>query len=297
MARAKSKFLKVYFISLCTLSIFILLLSSCAITDNWVSTEEYEKLSSENEKLSDDYLKLVEEDKKLMDELKKELEVLKKSEEQQYKEQYLSLYPDYINILNENETLLDENINLEKEISLLEGQPQRLISLLEDLNNLLSNVYYGIAENENGYSFTAFAIEYDENNYIITAGHCINDNFGSSGLFKFKANFNDTWIYPELLAYEPYFWDLEDYAVFASEEIVGGLNIGDEPTDRTYVLGSVQKGLSVFRNIATSTKRGESGSPMINEFGEVLGILVIAGSDYTPIGLALERIDMALNND
>ncbi len=297
MARKKGRSLKAYFILLFILSTFILLSSSCSIMDNWVSAQKYEDLSSEHEKLSLDYMKLEEEDGRLIDELEKELEALKRSEEQQYKEQYLKLHPVYLNNLNEYEGLLEEKTILEKEISFLESQPQASIALLEDLNNMLSNVYYGIAENESGYSFTAFAIEYEGNYYIITAGHCINDNFGSSGLFKFKANFSDTWIYPELLAYEPFFWDLEDYAVFTSEIIVDGLNTGDEPTGRTYAMGSAKKNLSVFRNLSTSSKRGESGSPVINEFGEVLGILVVAGINYTPIDLALERIDMELNND
>ena len=71
-----------------------------------------------------------------------------------------------------------------------------------------------------------------------------------------------------------------------------GLNIGDVATESTYTLGSGKKNLSIFRNLTTSTKRGESGSPIINEFGEVLGILVVAGKNYTPIDLALKRIDM-----
>lgn len=284
--------MKVYFIFLFILSIFILLLSSCSIMDNWVSVQEYEKLSSEHEKLTGDYIKMEEEDEMLIEELGKELEALKILEEEQYKEKYLKLYQAYLNSLDEYSGLSGEIISLEKELSLLESQPQRALALLEDLNNILSNVYYGIAENETGYSFTAFTIEYEGNYYIITAGHCINDNFGSSGLFKFKANFNDTWIYPELMAFEPYFWDLEDYAILTSEKIMDGLNIGEGPTKNTYTLGSAEKNLSIFRNLTTSTKRGESGSPIINESGEVLGILVVAGKNYTPIDLVLKRIDM-----
>lgn len=284
--------MKVYFIFLFILSIFILLLSSCSIMDNWVSAQEYEKLSSEHEKLTGDYIKMEEEDEMLIEELEKELEALKILEEEQYKEKYLKLYQAYLNSLDEYSGLSGEIISLEKELSLLESQPQRASALLEDLNNMLSNVYYGIAENETGYSFTAFTIEYEGNYYIITAGHCINDNFGSSGLFKFKANFSDTWIYPELMAFKPYFWDLEDYAILTSEKIRDGLNIGEGPTKSTYTLGSGKKNLSIFRNLTASTKRGESGSPIINESGEVLGILVVAGKNYTPIDLVLKRIDM-----
>ncbi len=297
MSIAKGRLFKVSFILLFILSIFILLVSSCSIMDNWVNAEEYERLNSEYKKLSSDYKKLEEEDGRRIDELKKEVGALERSENQQYREKYFNLFPAYINNLNEYSNLLEEKTILEKEVSSLEDQPQLLKSLLEDLNSMLSNVYYGIAENENGYSFTAFAIEYNGNHYMITAGHCINDNFGSSGKFKFKANFSDNWIYPELLAQKHYFWNLEDYAIFTSEKIRDGLNVGSEPTDKTYALGSAKKNLSVFRNIRTSSKRGESGSPIINEFGEVIGILVVAGRQYTPIELVTEKIDEELYGD
>ncbi len=297
MGKEKVRFFKASFILSLILGIFILPLSSCSIMDNWVTAEEHEKLRSEYNKLSGDYIKLEEEDKELIEGLEKEIEALKKSENEKYREKYLKLFPAYISNLDEYSDLLELKTMLEKEVSSLERQPQLLKSLLEDLNNMLSNVYYGIAENESGYSFTAFAIEYNGNYYMITAGHCINDNFGSSGLFKFKANFNDNWIYPELLAYKPYFWNLEDYAIFTSEKIRNGLNVGDESTDETYALGSAKKNLSVFRNIRTSSKWGESGSPIVNEFGEVIGILVVAGKQYTPIELVTEIIDEELYGD
>ncbi len=126
---------------------------------------------------------------------------------------------------------------------------------------------------------------------MITAGHCVKDNFGKEGKFKFKANFSDEWIYPELLGYKAEFWNLDDYGVFSSDKLYSGFKISDQETKENYLIGSMDKNLSILRNLGAGSKRGESGSPVINENGEVIGIYVVYGLVYTPIQLALDKID------
>lgn len=221
----------------------------------------------------------------------------------------------YINTLRENEKLTDEIVlrdeeikEMEKEIAdleeklksmeggiyveELEARIARLTGLLNNINPILKHIYTGSSDPEKiNYTFTAFSIKYNERYYIVTAGHCVADNYGESGRFKFKANFSDEWIYPELIGYKAEFWNLDDYAVFYSEDVSAGLEVSDIETPDNYLPGSIDKSLSVFRHLGDSSKRGESGSPVINEYGEVIGIYVVYGLVYTPIGLALELLD------
>src|SRR4030066_7355 len=190
------------------------------------------------------------------------------------KEEYEELYSDY---LGEQESIKDLG---------------NLRSLINKFNTLLKNVYIGSADpKELAYTFTAFSVEYKGEYYLITAGHCVKDNFGKEGKFKFKANFSTDWIYPELLGYKAEFWNLDDYAVFSSDKLYSGFKISDQETKENYLIGSMDKNLSILRNLGAGSKRGESGSPVINENGEVIGIYVVYGLVYTPIQLALGKID------
>lgn len=184
-----------------------------------------------------------------------------------------------------------EEFDYDQEIATCKSELEDLKSLLDNLNDLLANVYIGTTEPEMNYSFTAFSIQHDGRSYIITAGHCVNDNLGQDARFKFKANFSDSWIYPELIGYKAASWDLDDYAVFYSDEISGGLEIGGELPTKNYLLGSIDKGLSMFRYIGDSSIRGESGSPVINIEGKAVGIYVVYGTEYTPIELAIGLIE------
>jgi len=177
-------------------------------------------------------------------------------------------------------------------IEQLESQVARLKKLLDEINPLLKNIYIGSSDPEEiNYTFTAFSINYDGSFYIVTAGHCVADNYGEDGKFKFKANFSNKWIYPELIGYKADFSNLDDYAVFYSNDIESGFKVSEIETEDNYLPGSIDKGLSVFRNLGDSSKRGESGSPVVNEYGEVVGIYVVYGLVYTPIQLALDLID------
>jgi hypothetical protein len=278
-------------------------LTSCTFLDNYiVKRQDYDNLKNERDKISQDYKKQLEagkiieqENKSLKDEneekdktitsLEEELDFKSDLDNYVLKEEYENLYSDY---LGEQESIKD----LENQITELKDEPEKLRNIINNFNKLLKNVYIGSADpKELAYTFTAFSIEYKGKYYLITAGHCVNDNFGKEGKFKFKANFSDEWIYPELLGYKAEFWNLDDYGVFSSDKLYSGFKISDQETKENYLIGSMDKNLSVLRNLGAGSKRGESGSPVINENGEVIGIYVVYGLVYTPIQLALNIID------
>jgi len=289
-------------ISLCVL-IGLSFLTSCTFLDNYiVKKQDYDNLKNDRDKISQDYEKQLEASKNLEEEnknlkneneekdktissLKEELAFKSNLDNYVLKEEYEELYSDH---LGEQESIKD----LENQINELKGEPGRLRSLINNFNKLLKNVFIGSADpKELAYTFTAFSIEYKGKYYLITAGHCVKDNFGKEGKFKFKANFSDEWIYPELLGFKAEFWNLDDYAVFSSDKLYGGFKISDQETKENYLIGSMDKNLSILRNLGAGSKKGESGSPVINENGEVVGIYVVYGLVYTPIQLALDKID------
>jgi hypothetical protein len=272
--------------------------SSCSIFGSYlVEKEQYDNLA-------DSYSKNLAELEKIKAQLEQSSEELKqlsgKLEEKDLEIANLKNEIDYLNeaiLLLEEELELKSTENLEAQIDKLSSDPVKLRKFLNSINDMLKFVYTGSSADEGyGYTFTAFSIEHKGKYYIITAGHCISDNYGAEGTFRFKGNFSDTWIYPELLAYESAFWKLNDYAVFYGNEISGGLKTGEQKTEQNYLLGSLDKRLSVLRNLGDSSQRGESGSPVINEEMQAIGIYVIYGYVYTPINLALEAIDNAVIN-
>jgi hypothetical protein len=285
------KFFRVFLtIIVCMSVIFI---TSCSvINDYYVSKADYEQLSKDYNDQSLEKTSITRE----LETLKTENKALADSIEADYvpKEQLEKLQKAY--------SLAQEDIiKLQDELAGLQGNPLKLKVLLNNMNDLLKNVYIGsTSPKETAYTFTAFKISYKDKSYIITAGHCVNDNYGEEGVFKFKANFSQGWICPELLGYKADFTNLDDYGVFYSDAITGGLKVtadlNSEPSDDNYLLGSMEKQLSIFRNLGDSSEKGESGSPVINQDGEVVGIYVIYGLAYTPIKLALDVIDSAVIN-
>jgi len=287
MIKRISGFLLVFIIIITT----ILLFSSCKLFDNYfVKRQNYDALQSDYNKIAKEY------DKQLMEleSLSQENEELKNENEDMEREIKIKDKE----ILTLKEKLEPANIkNLEEQIAILQEEPEKLKKLLDNMNKLLKNVYIGSSDPEElAYTFTAFSIEYKGKFYIITAGHCVQDNYGEEGTFKFKANFSDEWIYPDLLGYKAQFWNLDDYGIFYGDKVTGGLTVSDLKTPDFYLLGSIDKRLSIFRNLGDSSKRGESGSPVINEDGQVVGIYVVYGLVFTPIQLALDFIDNLVIN-
>lgn len=160
--------------------------------------------------------------------------------------------------------------------------------ILSNMNDILKNIYYGYAENSNWVldGFTAFSISYNNKYYIITAGHTVEDKDGRYGNHRFKANFSDEWIYPELLDYSSDTNNNNDYAIFYSDKVDNGFWVAPS-TEYVFVAGSVDVGINIFKGDIYSIV-GESGSPVLNERGEVSGILV---GGVTPIDVVLKAID------
>ncbi len=283
-----------FFTIVCVFAIFTV---SCSIADDYfVSKTDYDRLGEDYRKESSEKTKILLE----LEDLKKENKSLSDSIASDYvtKEQLEDLREEYS---LEKEGMLGELVKLQDELADFEGNPLKLKKLLNNINDLLKNVYIGsTSPKETAYTFTAFKIIYKGKSYIITAGHCVNDNYGEEGSFKFKANFSRDWIYPELLGYKADFTNLDDYGVFYSDANTGGLKVTEDlnslPSENNYLLGSMDKQLSIFRNLGDSSEKGESGSPVINRDGEVVGIYVIYGLAYTPIKLALDVIDNAVIN-
>ena len=138
---------------------------------------------------------------------------------------------------------------------------------MNNTNRILSTVYFGTADSdrkEEARDFTAFAIQYEDDFYLITAGHCIEMDGEKYKNFKFKANNKNTWIKPELIKYENDYENNIDYAVFYQKNLVNmGLIAAGHGEDLTpqYVLGNTERDLNLIKRYQGAIK-GESGSPI-----------------------------------
>jgi hypothetical protein len=187
------------------------------------------------------------------------------------------LQNDYDKLKADYEDLFDKNIKYEE--------------LINNLNSLLKNVYYGYSNNENFENeFTAFSLNYNDKYYLITVGHAVEQDGQKYTDFKFKPNFSDEWIYPELLTYK-FDYDNKrttlsyDYAIFYSNIIADGLIPEIDRDFPEFVLGNCK--FNIVRNNGTAIP-GESGSPIINLDGEVTGML---SAPFTDIDIILQAID------
>jgi hypothetical protein len=165
--------------------------------------------------------------------------------------------------------------------------------LTGNLNLLLETVYYGSASPIEGgreKNFTAFAMHYREEFYLITAGHCIEYDGVTYTDFRFKSNGRGSWVYPELLYYEADYENNRDFAVFSHRLITRGLIIEEEDKEPRYVLGNIERKLNLFREFDTA-REGESGSPILSQGCRLVGIVIKNNSEYTPISDVTDAID------
>lgn len=193
------------------------------------------------------------------------------------------------------ETVIETVVEyVEVEDTSCQEEVEKYRSLVASLNDLLKNVYYGYASNDSYIldGFTAFSIDYRGEYYIVTAGHCIENKDGKFYNHKFKANYSKNWVYPKLIDYNSYGY--EDYAIFYSNKVDSGFKTNSEyMVDVRFVLGSIDNGLNVFKELnfyKSEIVQGESGSPIININGEVIGLIAtnIGGVD---IDVVLDVID------
>jgi len=189
---------------------------------------------------------------------------------------------------NEIDILNGQIDDLTVSLAIGKEETEKYAYLVRNLNNLLKNVYYGYASNNGGSEyFTAFSIYYHGSYYLLTAGHCVKNEHGEFGNFKFKANFSDEWIYPKLLVYDNDFNSNEDYAIFTDKKINNGFKIG-KVYKKNFILGSMDNRLNIIKELLKESINGESGSPVININGEILGIFT---GGFTNIQIVLNRID------
>ncbi|MBM3705029.1 MAG: hypothetical protein FJW66_00745 [Actinobacteria bacterium] len=167
--------------------------------------------------------------------------------------------------------------------------------LMNNTNRILSTVYFGTADSnikEEAKGFTAFAIQFEEDFYLITAGHCIEMDGEKYKNFKFRANNKNSWIKPELLVFENDYENNRDYAVFYNKNLISmGLIPASPGEDFTpqYVLGNTERDLNLIKRYKDAVE-GESGSPILNSRCHVIGLMIKKGGDYTPIEFILEAI-------
>lgn len=178
---------------------------------------------------------------------------------------------------------------LEADNTKLEAELEKYKELISGLNDLLGNVYYVYQKKSDGSSVwgTGFSIEYNGKYYLITAGHAVENEYGAFKNLGFKANFSNEWIYPKLLIYNVDYYADYDYAIFYSDKIKNGFIVG-KPKGLNIILGNSDAKLNTIRIITETHKRGESGSPIINANGEVIGILT---GGITYIDKVTEAID------
>jgi hypothetical protein len=193
----------------------------------------------------------------------------------------------------EIEELKMEIAGLRQDIELKQEELQDHDILTRNLNRLLETVYYGSASPIEGgreKNFTAFAMHYREEFYLITAGHCIEYDSVTYTDFRFKSNYSGSWVYPELLYYEADYENNRDFAVFSHRLITRGLIIEEEDKEPRYVLGNIERKLNLFREFDTA-REGESGSPILSRGCRLVGIVIKNNSEYTPISDVTDAID------
>lgn len=171
--------------------------------------------------------------------------------------------------------------------------------ITENLNLLLSAVYYGAAESmDTGRekNFTAFGMFYKEEYYLITAGHCIEYDGIKYTNFKFKPNFSLSWIFPELVDFNNDHVNNKDFAIFKHDSIRRGLIIDEKYKEPAYVLGNINRKINIFKDFNNAIE-GESGSPILSSRGKLVGITIKNNDQYTPIKAVTDALDKLINND
>lgn len=199
----------------------------------------------------------------------------------------------------EIEALKSEIEKLEIESSIKDEEIKTINILTNNLNLLLSTVYYGSAEPIDGgreKNFTAFSMFYKDEFYLITAGHCIEYDGIKYTNFKFKPNSTGTWIYPELIYYENDYENNRDFAIFRHRFIKKGLIIYDEDNDPKYVLGNTERKINIFKKFDAANE-GESGSPILSSRCKLIGITIKSNDQYTPIEVVTKAIDKLIDID
>lgn len=192
-----------------------------------------------------------------------------------------------------------KNKTVEGELEIAREDIKKYEYLLDNFNNiLLKTIFYGRAESEKGetgHSFTAFSLFYKEKFYLITAGHGVELGGVKFKNFKFKPNFGDIWLTPELLYYENDLKNNNDFAIFQDDFILKGLYPAEDNLEPEFIVGNTSRNANIIKEYDEdiSAVYGESGSPVLNSECRVVGVLIKNKGEYTDIAkvlIALEEI-------
>lgn len=217
------------------------------------------------------------------------------------KDEYSELQQTNNKISTERDSLVEDKAELESEIYDLESQLNlvdkdlqltkdelgKYKDLINNLNEYLSYVYKMECTNTIGGTGegTAFSIKYNQDIYIISSGHIVDNEHGIFNNFRIRTN--DGWVYLELLCYEVTN-TAPDYGVFYSNKIDNGLGVDRNNTEPNFRLGNKYSNLNLINLNDDWGIDGECGSPIIDLDGEVIGIHV---GYMTDIDNVLEAID------
>ncbi len=192
------------------------------------------------------------------------------------------------------QTLESEISRLEAEFDAKNRQIKEFGIITKNLNLLLTTVYYGTADpvedQDRKKNFTAFGMIYKDEYYLITAGHCIEYDGIKYTNFKFKSNLNGSWVHPELVDFNNDSANNKDYAIFKHKRISRGLIVGENNIEPAYVLGNINRKLNIFKDFNDAVE-GESGSPILNSSGKLIGILIKSNGAFTPIKVVTDALD------
>lgn len=202
-------------------------------------------------------------------------------------------------LLTKTKTNSENLIKSENDLKLSRDELKKYKYLLDNFNSiLLKTIYYGTAESESGgsgHSFTAFSLFYKEKFYLITAGHSIEMDGVKYKNFKFKPNYRDIWLTPELLYYENDTEKNNDFAIFQDDFILRGLYSADKNLKPEFIVGNTSRNANIIKEYDEDVFAvyGESGSPVLNSECRVVGVLTKNDGEYTEIEkvlIALEQI-------
>ena len=198
---------------------------------------------------------------------------------------------------NENQSIKD----LEEELATAKDDLKKYNYLLDNFNNiLLKTIYYGTAESateeSSHHAFTAFSLFYEENFYLITAGHSIEMDGIKYINFKFKPNYKDIWIMPELFYFENDIENNNDFAVFKDDFIAKGLYPAENDLEPQFILGNTSRNTNILKEYDedVTASYGESGSPVLNSECRVVGVLIKSKGEYTELSKVINAIQKNL---
>ena len=154
--------------------------------------------------------------------------------------------------------------------------------ILDNLDSLLENVYKGYVRFETVMfedGFTAFSIEYNNEYFLITAGHCLEYYNEEITKLEFENIITGEIIDDAKILYSEYRGS-RDFAILKSDKINSGLEVVKKYKKNTqlYTLGFSNGNIKSYKE---SVIAGESGSPVIDLDMKVNSMVIATYTDRT----------------